>query len=153
MDPPRQIPPGSEGTFKVRVNTAGYGGNRLRKSITVYTNDPVSPVFTLSISGNVDAFVEIQPANALLQGKADDPISADVRIVPKADYPFRVVKTTAKIGENIRFHLDADDEKGPFTLHVENLQKTAGRYMDLIVLKTDSKVHPEIKVHVIGRIQ
>jgi hypothetical protein len=153
VDPPRQIPPGSEGKFTVRVNTAGYGGDRLRKSVVVYTNDPVSPVFTLSISGDVEAFAEIQPARALLQGAGDSPVFSQVRIVPKADYPFRVLETTARIGENIRFRLDADNEDGPFTLHVENLQKTAGRYNDLIVLKTNSSVHPEIKVHVIGNIQ
>ena len=153
MDPPRQIPPGREGTFTVRVKTAGYGGNRMKKTVSVYTNDPTTPVFPLTITGTVETFAEIQPRNAVLQGKAYDPISAAVRIVPKAEYPFRVVTTTAKVGENIRYRLDAENEAGPFTLHVENVRRNAGRYIDLIVLRTDNSVHPEIKVHVIGLIQ
>jgi hypothetical protein len=40
-----------------------------------------------------------------------------------------------------------------YELEVENLRQTTGRYYDTIVLKTDSKVRPELKVKVYGYLR
>ena len=39
-----------------------------------------------------------------------------------------------------------------YQLIVENIRREAGRYNDMIVLKTDSKLKPELEVRVYGNI-
>jgi hypothetical protein len=84
----------------------------------------------LTIMGHVEQFVDIVPKRAVLNGVAGSPT------------------------KNIAFTIDEtkSPEKKEYVLTVENLQKTKGRYVDTIKLKTDSKIRPEIKIYVIGNI-
>jgi len=77
-----------------------------------------------------------------------------VKIIPKDKYPFTIKKAKATNTKNIAFTLEKtkSSEKMEYVLTVENLKKTKGRYADTIKLKTDSKIRPEIKIHVIGNI-
>ncbi len=81
------------------------------------------------------------------------PVSS-VKIIPEAKYPFKIEEVRALKGKDIRFELKPLKEQGQagYELIVENLKKTKGRYSDAIILKTDSKVKPEIKIHVHGDI-
>jgi hypothetical protein len=43
---------------------------------------------------------------------------------------------------------------GPaYELRVENLRQKTGRYYDTIILKTDSKIRPELDVRVYGNLR
>ena len=108
----------------------------------------------LTISGNVEQFVEIVPKRVVLRGVASNPIKAKVKIIPKAKYPFTIKKAKASNTKNITFTLEKtkNAERMEYHLLVENLKKTKGRYADTIRLKTDSKIRPEIKIYVIGNI-
>lgn len=108
----------------------------------------------LTISGNVEQFVDIIPKRAVLRGFAGNPIKAKVKIIPQDKYPFTIKKAKATNKKNITFTLakTKSSEKMEYVLTVENLKKTKGRYIDTIKLKTDSKIRPEIKIYVIGNI-
>jgi len=108
----------------------------------------------LTIVGNVEQFVDIVPKRAVLNGIAGSPIKTIVKIIPNDKYPFAIKKTKATHTKNIAFTIDEtkSPEKKEYVLTVENLQKTKGRYVDTIKLKTDSKIRPEIKIYVIGNI-
>ncbi len=77
-----------------------------------------------------------------------------VKIIPEPKYPFKIEEVRAQKGKEIRFELKPlkDLEQAGYELIVENLKKTKGTYSDAIILKTDSKVKPEIKIHVYGDI-
>ncbi len=81
------------------------------------------------------------------------PVST-VKIIPVAKYPFKILEVRAQKGKDIRFELKPlnDQEQAGYELIVENLKKTKGRYSDTIIIKTDSKVKPELKIHVYGDI-
>ena len=108
----------------------------------------------LTMMGHVEQFVDIVPKRAVLNGFAGSPIKTTVKIIPNDKYPFTIKKTRATHTKNIAFTLDEtkSPEKKEYVLTVENLNKTKGRYVDTIKLKTDSKIRPEIKVYVIGNI-
>ena len=57
-------------------------------------------------------------------------------------------------GEFISFRLDevTGPEKKGYLLTVENTRKEKGRYRDTIVLKTTSKIRPELEIGVSGNI-
>ena len=77
-----------------------------------------------------------------------------VKIIPEAKYPFKIEEVRAQKGKDIRFELKPlkDQEQPGYELIVENLKKTKGRYSDAIILKTDSKVKRELKIHIYGDI-
>ena len=150
-----EIPPGGKGTVSVEVNTRGYGGRRMWKRILVTTNDAENPKFYLKIGCNVEKFAHIEPYNVQLMGPLGKELKKQVSIVPLKDHPFKIVQVTAKHGKNIRFELDAAKapEKTKYLLTVFNLRKETGRYHDVVCLKTDSEIRPEILINVYGHIK
>jgi len=111
-------------------------------------------VLYLTIMGNVEQFADIVPKRVVLRGFAGHSINAKVKIIPKDKYPFTIKTAKATHPKNIALTLEktTSSEKMEYVLTVENLKKTKGRYVDTIKLKTDSKIRPEIKIHVIGNI-
>ncbi len=120
------------------------------------------PHAKLIISGPVERFVTISPHMVRLTGDMGKSIRSTVRIIPEKKYPFSILSVKAKIGRNIRYSLEKirkvsykdkiEKRKKEYLLHVENIKKTAGMYRDFIILKTDSKIQPEIPIMVFARI-
>ena len=129
------------------------------------------PNAKLTISGTVEKFVTISPRMVRLTGNMGQPIQSTVKIIPQKKYPFSILSVKAKNGKNIRYSLDEiNSHKTPYKhkapykndknkngkkeylLHVKNIKTTAGMYRDFIILKTDSKIQPEIPIMVFARI-
>ena len=148
----RQIPPGGEGKITLKINTQNYGGSRVNKGATVYTNDNKNARLRLSISGNVDKFAIIRPRQVRLRGFVGEPIQTKVTIIPEEKYPFKVQKVRARDGRNIRFQLEEENNKEGlrYALIVENQRAQKGRYFDVITLETDSQIRPTLDVRVYG---
>ena len=150
----RQVPAGGEGKITLKVNTTGYGGTLLKKSVQVETSAAKQPNLTLEITGNVEKFANITPNKLILRGNAGEPISGSATIAPDPKYPFKVLETKAKTGTDIRVEIEDKQENNAtvYILTVENLKKDPGRYYDVILLKTDSLMKPELQLSVYGQI-
>lgn len=140
--------------MRVRVNTRGYGGGKVHKQIIVMTNDPKTPKLRLGISGMVEKFASVQPRYLRLFGTAGEPIKAIVTVKPEKKYPFKIVAAQARSGKFIRVRLmDHPKTDSAYKIEVENVRKDPGRYVDTVILKTDSAVRPELTVNVFGMIR
>lgn len=150
----RQIPVGSEGKITVKVNSAGYGGTLLKKSVLVETSAIKQPNVTLEITGYVDKFANITPNKLVLRGNAGEPVSGSVTIVPNPKYPFNVLEAKARNSSDIqvKFEKKQENNMATYILTAENLRKTPGRYYDVILLKTDSPIKPELEISVYGQV-
>jgi hypothetical protein len=139
----------------LKVNTRGYGGKHLNKNADVYTNERNPSLHTLAITGQVDNFVTISPNYVRLQGFEGEPISQSVRIIPEEKYPFKILDVIAQNGENVGFQLQEIKESNTtqYLLTVENRKKDQGRYVDSIILQTDSSIRPELEVRVFGYVR
>jgi hypothetical protein len=148
----RQIPPGAEGTITVKVNTRGYGGRRISKSVRVFTNatGPGQSEFNLSMTGQVDRFAEISPNRLVLAGREGEVLKQTVTIRSTEKYPFKITDMRARSGEHLKLDLDRTDEGGrsAYRLTIENTRQTHGRYVDQIRLQTDSALNPELSLPV-----
>lgn len=137
------------------MNTKNYGGRKLSKSATIQTNDKENPKLRVTISGQVKKFVTIRPKTAKLRGQVgEDPIKTELSIIPEKPYPFRILGSAAKKGENIAFDVKEvrKEDHSEYLLTVKNLRKEKGRYTDTISLKTDSDIQSEIQIRVYGNI-
>ena len=150
----KHIPPGEEGKIRIKVDTRGYGGHPLKKGVSVYSNDPVTPRITLGVAGQVDLFARVSPKQVRLMGPAGTRIKSSVTIEPLAEHPFSIVSSKAANGENISFDLSEQNGSAGkrYVLTVENIKKDRGRYFDMVTLKTDNTAQPEIQVKVYGII-
>jgi hypothetical protein len=136
------------------VNTTGYGGRELRKSAVVDTDDPRNPAITLQITGQVVRFVTVVPHSVQFSGPVGTPMTAVVRILPEPQYPFTVLSIAPQKGDHIRCGLRQVTESGRpvYLVNVENLKADKGRYHDVVLVKTDSRIRPEIKISVFGNL-
>jgi hypothetical protein len=136
------------------VDTTGYGGRELRKSAVVDTDDPRNPAITLQISGKVARFVTVIPASVQFSGPVGTPMTAVVRILPEPEYPFTVLSIAPQKGVYIRCDLQRVTESGRpvYLVNVENLKADKGRYHDVVLVKTDSGIRPEIKISIFGNL-
>jgi len=136
------------------VNTSGYGGRTLKKTIKVYTNDRQNPVSDVTVAGEVKRFANISPPRVLLNGEVGEDLKVVVKISPVSEGLFDIREARADKGEDIRFTLTDRKEKdgSVHTLVIENTRKTAGRYQDIIRLFTTNKIQQEILIPVWGNI-
>jgi hypothetical protein len=149
-----QIPPGGEGKITVTFNTDGYSEKPLFQTVDIFTNDPANPKLQVSVQGAVEKFADITPQKVRLSGKLNNPITSEVRIIPLPKYPFKILKHEAKEGLYLTYKLEEKSENGTtfYQINIENTKKDPGFYKDVILLKTDSAVRPEIQIPVTGNI-
>ena len=138
----------------MKLGTSSYGGSDVKKTAIVHTNDPANPKFTLTISGQVEKFVDLKPKYVRLTGYSGAQISVPVTIVPTDKYPFKITDVTSRSGTFIKYTLTERkaNEGSGYTLLIENIKKEKGRYMDLLTLTTDSQIQPKITIRVYGNI-
>jgi hypothetical protein len=142
----------------IKVNTHGYDGRKLTKTVMVHTNDPVKPMHELTIIGDVEKFADILPKGMIrLAGISGKPIKQTITIVPTKKYPFTINGVSAQRTGNIKVALaeqrpNADGVIG-YTVTVENLKKEKTKYFDGVAIRTTSKIKPLIVIGVYGEIQ
>ena len=126
----------------------------LKQSITVVTSAAKQPNVLIEIAGNVEKFANITPNKLILRGNAGAPIIGTVTISPDPKYPFKVLETKPKNGTDIQARIEEKQENNAtaYIITVENLKKDPGRYYDVITLKTNSPVKPELQLSVYGQI-
>ncbi len=99
-------------------------------------------------------FAHLEPSFARLVGQVGTDIKRTITITREKDYPFKVLKVQAQKGKDIAYDLKefrGKDGDG-YVLTVENRKTATGRYTDSLILTTDSKVKPTIRVRVYGQI-
>ncbi len=153
---PGQIPAGGKENISVTVSTKSRGGQKLHKGFTVYTNDPHAPQVRLEVTGQVKAFLSIDPHYVRLIGRKGQTLSQTVKITPLEGRWFTIKNVKAQEGRNLSYKLKPlgrNPGKSGYELVVENTRKEPGNYRDLITIQTDSKEMPSLTIPVYARIQ
>ena len=136
------------------MSTSGKGGETLKKTATVITDDPKNAQISLYVTGQVEKMYTMTPGRVIFKGVVGDPLEQKVVLIPEKAYPFTIEGITAKRGDNIKFEYRKVKEQSGvgYELTVENTRKEVGIYFDTLTLKTDSKLKPEIQINIIGNI-
>jgi hypothetical protein len=139
------------------VDTSGFGGKKLQKTATVFTNDPENPKVDLIVRGEVKEFATIRPSRVRMAGKVGDEVSTTVTVTPAEEFPFSVLEVKPMKEGNVKVEIEeapesAEAARKQYKVTVTNLKQEKARYFDTIVLKTDSDVRPELKISVYGNI-
>lgn len=118
------------------------------------TNDRMRSRTILSMKGHVKIFANIYPSYVRLIGPGDIEVKKTLTITKLKQNPFNITRMQAKNGKNIRFSIEPfkNADASGYRLDIVNTRTEKGRYSDLLMLYTDSKVKPVIKISVYGNI-
>jgi len=143
----RQIAPGKEGKVPFTLNTRGMQGT-VRKSVTIWTNDPSDEQTRVSIHGTVMQLVQMDPQRGFVFGRIQPSQSQtkQVELTSNADQPLEleIVEATPK-GFDVT--LETLEEGKRFLLKAQ-MQPPLERRMHRghVVLKTNLAKMPQLKV-------
>ena len=124
----------------------------MKKSSTVFTNDPQNPRLQLVMQGNVKALVEVRPGNAVsFRGMADQLTERTVDMVTTSQ-PFRIQKVENTLGDKIAYQLETVAEGKHYRLKISN-QVKQGSYNGFVKCYTDHPQKPDIVIRVSGSVE
>lgn len=153
---PGSIPAGGKDKISVVVHTGNRGGQTLHKRFIVTTNDPKHSQISLMVTGKVTTLVKIDPPYVRLTGRQGDPLSATVRITPQEGFPFIVTDVKTNGSGNIQVALaplGENPDRDGYELVVTNTRTEVGAFRDFIMVNTDLKEKPTLRIPVSVRIQ
>jgi len=122
--------------------------------MVVHTTAINNRMIRLTVYGFVERFATVKPERVFLNGPVGKKISLTLEIIPEEKYPFNVIETSALNGKNINFKLEKNpaSKSTRYFLTVKSTAKVKGKYFDQIVIRTDHRIHPEIRIPVLGNI-
>jgi hypothetical protein len=150
----REIAPGREGRVSVNLDTARLAG-RTTKVVTVYTNDPTTPVVGLTLSGVVTTDLLVTP-NPLYLGRVrrGEPTRREVSIAPGAPGAIYSVTHVERTHPALKATLERLPDVPGQRLVVELARDMPlGRFSEKLVLHTTSAREPVITLPVFGSVE
>lgn len=100
----------------------------------------------------VEKLAVIQPEGTIrLVGKVGEKLMKNVTIIPEKKYKFKITGAETTTNSNIKARLN-EIKPNEYLLTIENIKKEKGRYFDSVLLKTTSKIRPEISIKVYGEV-
>jgi hypothetical protein len=149
---PDTIESGTSGQIEVKGDTRGYGGHVFEKTITVNTDDPLSPQLRLKLKGPVGLFARIEPTRIVLRGEIGTSLNAQATITPNPQHPFRIMEivTDDRLADKIEVRMDQHGAQ--YLITVRNRLTTPGQYRGRIVIKTDSSLRPQLTLFINGQV-
>lgn len=121
----------------------------------VFTNDSAKPSQALFLTGHVDRLFILSPSRVRLVGPVGTEIKETLKLSTQPKYPLKLESIHAIHGQYIHCSLKkiAGGKSAVYEIDVENTRAQAGRYVDTLFIKTDSKIRPVIEIPVYGYIQ
>ncbi len=143
---PRKIEPGQSGEFPFSIASTKLRG-RFTKSITISSNDPVTPDLRLQLKGEVKRYVDVSPANANFGKIVGQAASTRIlNITNNTDKPLNALVAPASDGQ-FTYEMVETEKGQKFELRVTaNPPFKPGALKSNAVIKTNIDEQKEIKI-------
>lgn len=153
-DTGRELPPGDSAWVTVRLDTARIAG-RTAKTITVLTNDPAQPSQPLTLSGTVVTDLVLSPSPLYVgHVRRGQVVRREVRIAPGRSDARHLVRAVEATTPAVRARIEPGAEPDTQMLVVEiDPVLEAGRFDDVVRLRTTSTRQPWIELPVFGMVE
>jgi hypothetical protein len=146
------IPPGGEGKITLKLNLKGYQGD-VKKTATVFSNDPQSGKLILVMQGKVKSLIEVRPTAIItFRGLADQLHDNVLDIAATPPHKFQIQKTETNLEGKIAFEVETVQAGTQYKLKVSN-QSKQGNYSGFIKVYTDLPQKPDLVIRVSGYIE
>lgn len=149
------IPPGQEGTISATFDTTRFAGEKA-KSVSVYSNDPIQPVTTLTLQGEITVEVVVDPPQLYLgRLRRGEAMTRTVEVLHDADKPISItrIENTSGLITVRSEDVEKEGQKGKKLLVTVGRDVPLGRLNDQIIVTTTSQKRPSITIPVFGSIE
>jgi hypothetical protein len=149
------VAPGQEGTISATFDTSRFSGEKA-KSISVYSNDPMQPVMTLVLQGDITVEVEVDPPQLYLgRVHRGEETMRSVDVLYAADKPIEIskVETSSSLLSIQTQNLERDGRKGKKLIVTLKKDAPLGRLNDEIKVTTTSEKRPSVEIPVFGSVE
>lgn len=148
------VAPGQETTVLVTLDTRRLAG-RTTKTVTVYTNDPVTPRLGLTVTGEVFTDLVIAPQPLYLgRLRRGERVRREVRVIPGRPGGTAQVVLVEQTPPSLRVLIEPGETPGEQKLVVDVVgDLPLGRFNDEVVLRTTSASRPVVKLPVMANVQ
>ena len=149
----KQVAPGQTGEIEVSVNTENQSA--INKSVTVTTNDPKHQQVVLSLTANVEPEFTLSERAIYLGSVPKGKESARELVITVAEGKDAKLLSAETTDENVSVKLEplAGSNGKKFRLIVtQRADAKDGYHYGTIVIKTSSRVNPELKIPVRGMV-
>ena len=144
----RAIVAGGSGAIQVTFDTGREVGRTVR-TITVYSNDPTSPVTALTLRGDIDADVAAEPPQLYLgHVRAGQTVPSELRIVtPRDGASVGAVEASGPVIE-----ATATDPSRRHIRVAVRKDAPAGRFREQLSVRITSARHPLVTIPIAGTV-
>ena len=148
----KQIAPGHTGEIQVTVKTEGLSGP-LSKSVTVFSNDPRTPVVVIALSATIQPEFELKERSVFFgsapKGKE---LSKDLIITIAAEKDLKLTGAESSDADIVARLEPVPDSNGKKIKLVVTMKPEAkeGYHRGTVVVKTSSLRNPELKIMVLA---
>jgi hypothetical protein len=147
IEPARQLAAGAVGRLVVAVDSTHIAGP-CNHSVTVYANDPAQPVTNLKLTGHVNVDVAATPPQLYVGHlRRGQEARFDVSVAMAQAVRLTEVATRSRI---VDVRLDHGDTGTRRVRVAIQHNAPAGRFNESLLIRTTSRVQPELAVPVVG---
>jgi len=147
----RAIPAGGEGKITLKLNLKGYQGN-VKKTATVFTNDPLKSRFILTMQGIVKSLIEVRPTSIVSFRGLADQLPEQTIDLESTTQAFHIQKVESTLEDKVAYQLETVEDGKHYRLKVSNKLKQ-GNYNGYIKCFTDVPQKSEILIRITGFIE
>lgn len=147
------IPPGGEGKITLRVDTSGYGGRKILKTATVFSNDPDHRFEHLNMEAFVKSVIFVSMDVVHLEGRAGQVVTRIVEIRGEKEAPLRIHPVYFELAKRVAYQIEEVTPGKAYRVHFHNLSVQEQSYRGVLRLKTTYPEKPEILLWVVGNFR
>lgn len=145
------IQPGDEGRIHLKLHLKGFQGN-VRKTATVFTNDPLESRAVLTLQGTIKAIVEVRPSTSVTFRGLAEQLSESTIELKAGKLPFHIQKVETNLQDKVGYRLETVEDGRHYRLIISNRLKQ-GTYAGAVKCVTDIAQKPEVLIRVNGLIE
>ncbi len=160
----KEIPPGGEGKVHVKFKTANKKGP-VTKRITVTSNDPVNPKFTLQVKANLEVYFAANQRR-IYYGRVNRkaPVTKTITFTGKlidkikiTDVSMKKQDKPNKMDSAYTWKIIDDRKKDPknglkLDITLDPRNQDPQRFRNYLVIKTDNEKVPQLEISLAGEI-
>lgn len=143
----KNVSPGDESRITTRFSPAGRSGPQ-HKAITIYSNDPDHPQYTLTLQGVVGSAVSVQPSQITMPRLEPGSLPTADLFVSSGDGTAFQVTAVESTSDDLAAHVEQVEEGKNYRVHLALKKPLEGMFTATVLVRTDHPRRPEIQIPV-----
>ena len=144
------IAPGGSGKISLAIKTDAYS-SPIQKGAKILSNDPDNREALIRIKAHVINFLTVSPPNVYIRKSNDAFTDGVATIATDRKLPLKLEVASFTIPEKVEYTIDEIIKGKTFEIKFHQIRKSGEAYSGLLILKTNYKDKPTLRIRVRSR--